>query len=109
MPEGPGPHPGVVVIHEAYGLNDNIRGIAGRFATEGYAALAVDLFTDRSRAVCMARMLASATRGRDPLTLEQVGVAFSLTRERIRQIEVKALSKLRHPSQAERFMSLALP
>jgi len=45
----------------------------------------------------------------DPLTLEQVGVAFSLTRERIRQIEVKALSKLRHPSQAERFMSLALP
>ena len=33
-----------------------------------------------------------------PLTLDQVGREFDLTRERIRQIEVKALSKLRHPS-----------
>ena len=31
-------------------------------------------------------------------TLEEVGQTFSLTRERIRQIEVKALRKLRHPS-----------
>ncbi len=34
----------------------------------------------------------------DPRTLEQVGVALHLTRERIRQIEQAALSKLRHPS-----------
>ena len=33
-----------------------------------------------------------------PRTLEEVGKAFNLTRERIRQIEAKALSKLRHPS-----------
>ena len=33
-----------------------------------------------------------------PLTLEQVGKQFELTRERIRQIESKALTKLRHPS-----------
>lgn len=33
-------------------------------------------------------------------TLEEVGQAFQLTRERIRQIEVKALKKLRHPSRA---------
>jgi RNA polymerase primary sigma factor len=32
------------------------------------------------------------------LTLEEVGHEFDLTRERIRQIESKALSKLRHPS-----------
>jgi RNA polymerase primary sigma factor len=32
-----------------------------------------------------------------PLTLEEVGVRFDLTRERIRQIEAKALTKLRHP------------
>jgi RNA polymerase primary sigma factor len=31
-------------------------------------------------------------------TLEQVGVEFSLTRERIRQIEAKAMAKLRHPA-----------
>jgi RNA polymerase sigma factor (sigma-70 family) len=32
-----------------------------------------------------------------PLTLEEVGRRFDLTRERIRQIEAKALTKLRHP------------
>ena len=56
-PEGEGSFPGVIVIHEIYGLNDNIRDIARRFADEGYAALAVDLFTSRSRAVCMARFM----------------------------------------------------
>jgi RNA polymerase primary sigma factor len=33
-------------------------------------------------------------------TLEQVGQTFAVTRERIRQIEAKALRKLRHPSRA---------
>ena len=33
-------------------------------------------------------------------TLEEVGRAFSVTRERIRQIEAKALRKLRHPSRS---------
>jgi RNA polymerase primary sigma factor len=35
-------------------------------------------------------------------TLEEVGKQFDVTRERIRQIEAKALRKLRHPSRAER-------
>jgi len=39
------------------------------------------------------------------LTLEQVGEKFSLTRERIRQIEAKALRKLQAPSQARRLKS----
>jgi len=34
--------------------------------------------------------------GTDPMTLEQIGNMFGLTRERIRQIEIKALKKLRH-------------
>jgi len=34
----------------------------------------------------------------EPRTLEEVGEAFNLTRERIRQIEARAMSKLRHPS-----------
>jgi len=33
-------------------------------------------------------------------TLEEVGQAFDVTRERIRQIETKALRKLRHPSRS---------
>ena len=37
-----------------------------------------------------------------PRTLEEVGREFGITRERIRQIEAKTLSKLRHPSRAHR-------
>ncbi len=35
-------------------------------------------------------------------TLEEVGQSFAITRERIRQIEAKALRKLRHPSRSQR-------
>jgi RNA polymerase primary sigma factor len=37
-----------------------------------------------------------------PKTLEDVGKAFNVTRERIRQIEAKALRKLRHPSRSKK-------
>jgi carboxymethylenebutenolidase len=56
-PAGDGPFPGLVVIHEIFGLNDNIRDIAARLAREGYVALAVDLFSGRNRQLCMARLL----------------------------------------------------
>ena len=56
-PEGEGSFPGLVIIHEAYGLNENIQDIARRFANQGYIALAVDLFTGRNRAVCMFRVM----------------------------------------------------
>jgi carboxymethylenebutenolidase len=39
-----GPLPGLIVIHEWWGLNDNIRAVTRRLAGEGYAALAVDLY-----------------------------------------------------------------
>jgi RNA polymerase primary sigma factor len=39
--------------------------------------------------------------GEEPGTLEKVGRAFGVTRERIRQIEFRTLSKLRHPSRAQ--------
>jgi hypothetical protein len=62
VPDGVGPHPAVVVIHEAYGLNDNIRQIARHFNDEGYAALAVDLFSGRNRVLCMARLMTAMLR-----------------------------------------------
>lgn len=42
-PEG-GPHPGVVMIHDVWGLADHTRDLAGRLAGEGFAVLAVDLY-----------------------------------------------------------------
>jgi len=57
-PEGDGVYPAVVAIHEAFGLNANIKQITERFAREGYVALGVDLFAGRSRIMCMFRFFA---------------------------------------------------
>jgi carboxymethylenebutenolidase len=43
-PSGQGPFPALVVIHEWWGLNDQIRGMANQLARQGYLALAVDLY-----------------------------------------------------------------
>lgn len=44
MPEGKGPFPAIIVIHEWWGLNDWVKEQADRLAGEGYVALAVDLY-----------------------------------------------------------------
>jgi len=56
-PESAGPFPGLVVIHEIFGLNDNIRDIARRFAEQDYTVLAVDLFSHLNRMVCMLQII----------------------------------------------------
>jgi len=43
-PEGRGPHPGLIVIHEWWGLNDWVKEQASKLADQGYVALAVDLY-----------------------------------------------------------------
>jgi RNA polymerase sigma factor (sigma-70 family) len=45
----------------------------------------------------------------EPRTLEEVGVSFGLTRERIRQIEARAMSKLRHPTAGQDLRELLAP
>ena len=44
--------------------------------------------------------------GHEALTLEEIGSMMSLTRERIRQLKERALSKLRHPSRYDALASL---
>lgn len=44
MPEGKGPFPGIIVIHEWWGLNDWVKEEAGKLADLGYEALAIDLY-----------------------------------------------------------------
>ena len=48
----------MLVIHEIFGLTDEIKAVTERMAQAGYVALAVDLFANQNRAVCMARMSA---------------------------------------------------
>jgi RNA polymerase primary sigma factor len=55
--------------------------------------------TDRERKVILLRFGLEDDRSR---TLEEVGKEFNVTRERIRQIEAKALRKLRHPSRSRK-------
>ena len=45
--------PGVVVLHEAFGLNDDIRAITDRFAAAGFLAVAPDLFSWGSTPRCL--------------------------------------------------------
>ena len=59
----------------------------------------LDTLTDRERKVLTLRFGLIDGRAR---TLEEVGKEFNVTRERIRQIEAKALRKLRHPTRSKR-------
>ena len=59
---------------------------------------ALESLTDRERKVIELRFGLSDGRER---TLEEVGSMFNVTRERIRQIEAKALRKLRHPTRSK--------
>jgi carboxymethylenebutenolidase len=62
MPDQPGPWAGVVVLHEAFGLNDDIRRITDRVAQMGYLAVAPDLLA-KGRIRCLARLFSDVQRG----------------------------------------------
>jgi RNA polymerase primary sigma factor len=66
---------------------------------QGYLSLALEELGQRERQVLVMRFGIADGKVR---TLEEVGDHFNVTRERIRQIETKALAKLRHPARARR-------
>lgn len=47
VPEGNGRHPGVVLVHEWWGVNEQIKSIADRWAKEGFVCFIPDLFDDK--------------------------------------------------------------
>ncbi|MDE2968029.1 MAG: dienelactone hydrolase family protein [Chloroflexota bacterium] len=57
--------PAVLVLHELFGLNDDIRRIARRFADNGYVALAPDLYSvgPRARPLCIRRTMQALRSG----------------------------------------------
>lgn len=66
---------------------------------QSYLSLALEALSDREREVLVMRFGLADGKVR---TLEEVGDHFEVTRERIRQIETKALAKLRQPARARK-------
>jgi carboxymethylenebutenolidase len=67
VPAGDGPWPGVVVLHEAFGLDPDIRGHADRFAGRGYLALAPDLLSlGRPKLRCLLAAFRAMSRRSGP-------------------------------------------
>ena len=80
-PEGGGPWPGLLVIHEVLGLNDDIRRIARRFADNGYVAAAPDLMAGGFRLFCVLRAFRALQAGSGPM-VEELEAAIELLEAR---------------------------
>ncbi|MFC7850969.1 dienelactone hydrolase family protein [Arthrobacter sp. NPDC057388] len=63
QPAGAGPFPGVVMIHEAFGLTGQMRRHAHRLAEAGYLTLAVDLYSDGGPRRCLVATMKSMLTG----------------------------------------------
>ena len=67
-PREPGPRPAVIVIHEVFGLNADMREKAHRLAGMGYVALAPDLFSTRGpMPLCIVRTMQGLRSGKGPV------------------------------------------
>ncbi len=65
-PVGDGPWPAVVVVHEVFGLTDDVRQQADRLAAAGYLALAPDLYTAGGAVRCLKSVFGALSRGSGP-------------------------------------------
>jgi carboxymethylenebutenolidase len=75
--------PALILIHEWWGLNDNMKDMAERFAREGYIALAVDLYGESTTDQARARELSSSVQNNLPAAFDNLeqAVAFLKNRE----------------------------
>ena len=82
LPEGEGPFPTLVLIHEWNGLVDRVRQVADAFAAEGYVALAVDLYSGRTGSNPQEnRALTQEVRANEPQMIANLDHAARYLRE----------------------------
>ena len=132
VPDGDGPWPGVILIHEAFDINDNMRRQVQRMAEAGYLAIMPDLFSQGGARRClMATFRAlSAGRGRAfqdieaarrmllarPDSTDKVGVigfcmggGFALALASGRRYDVSSVNYGRFPKDADAVLADACP
>ena len=73
-PDGDGPWPGVVVVSDVLGMTADLRRQADWLASEGYLAIAPDLFFRGNRAACLKAIFQDAARG-SGRTFDDIGAA----------------------------------
>lgn len=82
QPEKEGDYPGIILIHEWWGLNDDIRQKADEFAAEGYIALAVDLYEGEfAQTPDEARILATDVRENTQEAFNHLSAALNYLKE----------------------------
>ena len=81
VPEGTGPWPGVVLVHEAYGVNEVMRRQVAHVASLGYVALMPDLFSDGGARRCLTATF-RALRAGEGRAFVDIGTARSFLRAR---------------------------
>lgn len=80
MPLGKGPFPALILIHEWWGLNDNIRRNAQAFAQNGYIALAVDLYGESTTDPARAKVLATGVQANTEKAFDNLRIAVDFLR-----------------------------
>ncbi len=80
-PKAEGVYPGVVMIHEWWGLNDNIRQMADNLASQGYIVLAVDLYGEVTNDSSRARELSSNVRQNPEQAMDNLNGAVEYLKE----------------------------
>ena len=83
VPEGAGPHPAVILIHEWNGLVERVKETADSFAAEGYVALAADLYSGRTGSNPQENMaLVQETLGEPEILIANLNAAVEFLRAR---------------------------
>lgn len=132
VPAGEGPWPGVILVHEAFDINENMRRQVQRMAQAGYLAIMPDLFSEGGARKCLMATFRALSEGRGrafqdieaarrmllarPDTTGKVGVigfcmggGFALALASGRRYDVSSVNYGRFPKDADAVLADACP